>query len=252
MEIDKAAYDMLMSKVASLEHELRGKPAQPQGIDPAQFFNNLLINPKGTMAQYGLEEQHVEQVRTLLIADKLGPNAPLHMQVAANSGQSMTAVRELQQLVKTLADKVSNSETTHKKFTEREKFKAAMTDASKNPNLAKAFAKNPEKYIASLESQGVTAEEFIAKQEGELKEYAELFAPSAGTPAGTTPAASVNADNKTPSKQGAVLSAPLGGNLKDVPAPTIPSKPGAWNKDAFKDLKEKIVAQATAEKPPGA
>lgn len=244
--VSKADFDRLNAQFMSLQRELEIARKKP---DPGAVFQSLIMNPVGSLKSAGYGDDVIEHMRAAFIADKLGPQAPLQMQMAASQGPMMMQFQQLAQTVKDLADKVNNTSTAHSQYTEREKFKSIVTNASKYPNLAKAYAKNPEKYLAGL--QGGTAEDYIAKQEAELKEIAEALgvAPKTDEAAGGAPAASVNADKQGEGKNTTIASA-QSALLNDVPVPKSQKSPdGAWNKDTYKALKERLVA--AANKQPG-
>lgn len=239
--VSKSDYDRLSVQFATLQREveqLRAKPSEEQ------IFQAIYANPVGVLRGKGFNDGQIEHVRQVLIADKLGPNAPLGMQVAAHQGPMMAQFQELAGIVKSLADKVDKTQTGHTQYTEREKFKSAISNTSKDSYLAKAYAKNPEKWITALASHGGTAEDFIAKQEAELKEVAEALGVQAA-PAGA-PAASENAENKGEGKNTTIVSA-QSGLLKDVPVPKPGAAPGAWSKDVYAQTKAKLVAEANKQ-----
>lgn len=238
--VSKAEYDRLNSAYMTLQREAEALRRNPS---PAQVLQSVLLNPRGAFTQHGYAEDAIEHVRNALIADKLGPNAPMPMQIAANQGPIMVQVQQLAGLVKDLADKVNTTSTAHSQYTEREKFKGAITNTSKYPNLAKAYAKNPDKF--GTIPAGSSAEDYMAKQEAELKEIAELLGATQTTaPAGNTSAASVNAENNGDGKNATVASA-QSGLLNDVPVPKTQNSPnGKWTKDTYGGLKERLVAEA--------
>lgn len=244
--VSKAEFDALMAKFMTLQQEVETARKRP---DPAQFLQSLLRNPIGTLKSSGYGDDHIEHVRQVLIADKLGPQAPMQLQMAAQQGPMMARYDELSATVKQLADMVKQTVTTQTIASEQNKLKAIASDASKNPYLSKAFAKNPEKFINALASQGGTAEEFIAKQEAELKEVAELYGAKI-EPGKTAPAASENADTKPNSTEGVVKSA-NSAHMSDVGVPKEPKSPdGAWGKDKFNGLKARLVAEAETKVKP--
>lgn len=241
--ISKAEYDRLNSAYMTLQREAEALRRNPS---PAQVLQSVLLNPRGAFTGAGFADDAIEHVRNALIADKLGPNAPMPMQIAANQGPIMVQVQQLAGLVKDLADKVNTTSTAHSQYTEREKLKGAITNTSKYPNLAKAYAKNPDKYGAI--PAGSSAEDYMAKQEAELKEIAEsLGVVQAPPPAGNTSAASENAENKVDGKNTTVASA-QSGLLNDVPVPKTQASPnGKWTKDTYVGLKERLVAEANKQ-----
>lgn len=244
--ISKAEYDRLNSAYMTLQREAEALRRNPSA---SQVLQQVLLNPRGAFTGAGYGDDAIEHVRNALIADKLGPNAPMPMQIAANQGPIMVQVQQLAGLVKDLADKVNNTSTAHSQYTEREKFKGAITNTSKYPNLAKAYAKNPDKFGAI--PAGSSAEDYMAKQEAELKDIAEaLGAVQTQTPPdGNTSAASENAEKQGEGKNATIASA-QSGLLNDVPVPKSQNSPnGKWNKDTFQGLKERLVAEAT--KTPG-
>lgn len=241
--VNKADYDRLATQFATLQREveqLRSRPSEEQ------IFQALYANPVGVLRNKGFNDGQIEHVRKVFIADKLGPNAPIDMQVAGFQGPVMAQMQELAGMVRSLADEVKQTKTGHTQYTEREKFKSAISNASKDSYLAKAYAKNPEKYLNALASHGGTAEDFIAKQEAELKDIAESLGVTQAAPAGA-PAASVNAEKQGEGKNTTIASA-QSGHLADVPVPKSPMAPeGKWTKDTFATLKAKLVAEATKQ-----
>lgn len=243
--VSKSDYDRLNAQFMTLQRELELARKKP---DASAIIQGMVLNPLGTLKGAGYGDDVVEHMRQVLIADKLGPQAPMQMQMAASQGPMMMQFQALAKTVAELADRVSNTTTAAAQSTEREKFKGIVTNASKNPHLTKAYAKNPEKYIGLLSSQGGTAEDFIAKQEAELKEIAEALGIVKSEPAGT-PAASENAGKQGEGKNTTIVSA-QSGLLNDVPVPKPGMSPeGTWNKGTYQALKAKLVEEAN--KPPG-
>ena len=239
--VSKSDYDRLQNQFMTLQREAETLRKQPT---PAQVMQSVILNAKAAFKQYGYGDDVVEHVRTGLIVDKLGPNAPLQMQMSANQGPMLMQVQELANLVKTLADKVDNTATSHTQYTEREKFKSIISNASKDSYLAKAYAKNPEKVVSEMASQAGTAEAFIAKKEAELKEIAETLGIASAAPApDSAAAASENAGKQGEGKNTTIASA-QSGLLNDVPVPKPGTPPGVWNKDTYAAVKEKLLADA--------
>lgn len=227
--VSKADFDRLNAQFMTLQRELEAARKQPSA-------QQILLNPKAYYNEDGLNH-----LRNVLIADKLGDQAPMQLQIAANQGPMMAQFQQLAQVVQSLADKVNSTSTAHSQFTEREKFKSLITNTSKYPNLAKAYAKNPDKFLGSLEG---TAEDYIAKQEASLKEIAEMLGVTPAPAPDATSTASENAGKQGEGKNTTIVSA-QSGLLSDVPVPkpgTAPS--GAWSKEVFAATKAKLLAEA--------
>lgn len=242
----KAEYENLQRRFMTVQHENESLRKNPSA---AQLLQNLIANPIGMLKGNGYGDTHVEHLRNVLIADKLGPQAPMPLQIAANMGPMQAQFQGLMDVVKTLADEVKTFKTTATKGAETTTFKSAASDASKYPNLAKAYAKNPDKFNTKWDTHDGSAEDFLKAQESELKEIAEALG-VASTPPGDTAAASVNAEQKAPSEKGVVTSA-ASVHLKDVPVPQSPKSPdGKWGKDTYSALKERLVAEAAKKTGP--
>lgn len=243
----KAEYENLQRRFMTLQGEtevLRKKP------DPGQLLQSIIANPIGTLKGAGYGDSHIEHLRNVFIADKLGPQAPMPMQIAANLGPMQAQFQELMGVVKSLADEVKTVKTTAVKGTETTKFQSTASDASKYPNLAKAYAKNPAKFNAKWDSHDGSAEDFLKAQEAELKEIADALGVTPAPQEGNTAAASVNAEQKAQSEKGVVTSA-ASVHLKDVPVPQSPKSPdGKWGKETYSGLKERLVAEAAKKTGP--
>ncbi len=236
----KAEYENLQRRYMTVQNEVETLRKSPNA---AQIIQNMIANPIGTLKSAGYGDSHIDHLRNVFIADKLGPQAPMPLQIAANQGPMLAQFQELMGVVKSLADEVKTVKTTAVKGSETTKFESTASDASKYPNLAKAYAKNPTKFKTKWESHDGSAEDFLKAQESELKEIAEALGVTPA-PGGNTAAASVNAEQKTQSEKGVVSSA-ASGLLKDVPVPQSPKSPdGKWGKDTFSGLKERLVAEA--------
>ncbi len=230
--VSRADYDRLATQFASLQREVEASRRTP-GINPQM----LLMNTIGALRGAGFNDDHIEHLRSVFLADKLGATAPMQMQVAASLGPQMVRTQELQQQVKDLADMVTKLTTTNAAGSERAKLKDIISDKSKYPHLAKAYANNPEKYLGAL--QEGTAEDYAKKLE---EQFTDILGP-AEQPKGDTSAASVNAETGTKSKQQGTSA--QSGLLNDAPPPQAKAgKSGAWTKDTYAAMKAELVAEA--------
>jgi len=232
------ALDTALARIASLENERSRAPAQTMvpGIDAEKFRQALVANPMGTLREVGLSAEHLTHVRNAAIADFLGPNAPLPLQMQANMGPQMIATQQAQAAVADLSRRFDEMTTAQKANAKREEFKAISAMKDKYPNLSKAISANPERYKDVLAQHGGSAEEFAAATEAQLTELASVL----GVPA---PTGSVNnPDNKDQSKK--VASAPLGSATNVVPPPSNQGNAGSvWNKEAYQATKEAILSK---------
>jgi len=237
----KKALETAMGRIASLENERTRAPAQPPGINAHQ----LLLNPMGTLRGAGYNDEQLGHIRNAAIADFLGPNAPLPMQIAANSGAQLVAAQQASAAVADLSRRFDELSTAQKAKAKREEFKAISQLKDKYPNLSKAISANPDRYAAVLDAHGGTAEEFATAQEGQLTELLSAL----GAPQETAPTGSVNnPDNKDQSKK--VVSAPLGSATNVVPPPpsAIGEQVGVWNKETYAKTKAAILSKVTTPK----
>ncbi len=175
-------------------------------------------------------------MRTVLIADKLGDNAPAHMKAIAMQGPQMMAAQATAESVATLSRRLDERDKQEQKAAKRESFKTISGNKEKYPNLTKAVAADPS-LIEEMDRHGGTAEEFAALQEAKLVKLTAAFG---------LPAASVNADNKDQSTK--VTPTPLASNLNgDVPAAANATE-GAWTREHYLKVRNEIVQRATRPK----
>lgn len=222
----------LLGRIATLEAG-RAAAAAPQGIDP----HALIRDPMGTFRQAGYTPDQLTHIRNAAIADFLGPNAPLPMQMQANMGPQMIATQQAQAALADLSRRFDEMTSAQKTTAKREEFKAISALKDKYPYLSKAISANPDRYSAALASHGGTAEEFATAQEAQLTELVAIYVPApASTGSVKTP------DNQDQSKK--VASAPMGSATNVVPPPQ--GNPGkdskVWNRDAYLATKEAILS----------
>lgn len=211
-----------ITRISTLEGELRAKPkAQEAPAAPAfdlvKFRSALVMDPIGTLQALQVPSDHVEYLRTALIADKLGDKADMSMRMFLSQGPQMMAAQSTAESVAALSRRLDDQDKQKEAAAKRESFKTIIANKEKYPNLSKAAAADPD-LIAEAEKHGGTAEEYAASQEAKLTKLAAVFVPST---------ASVTADNSGQSTQ--AKPTPLAGALQgDLPAVAQP-QPGAWD-----------------------
>ncbi len=229
-----AKLDAAISRISSLEGELRNKPkakeeASPPPFDLVRFRQAFITDPVGTMGSLQITAQQAEHVRQTLEVHSQGDRAPLDMRMRVAQGPQMMAVQANAEALATLSRRLDEQDKAKTDAAKKESFKTIAANKEKYPNLAKAAAADPD-YVNKLEKHGGTAEEFAAAQEAELSKLAALFAPQT---------ASENAGNIGQSSQ--TKPTPLAANLNgDVPA-VQQTNPGAWTREAAQKLQNEIV-----------
>ena len=229
----RKALDTAIARISTMEGELRAKPKAAETppapvFDIFKFRQALALDPVGTMRSMQMSPEHIEHVRTSLLVDQLGDNAPAHLRMTVQQGPQMMAVAAQGESLAMLSRRLDERDAREQSTAKRESFKSISANKEKYPNLAKAVAADPE-LISELEKHGGTAEEFAASQEAKLTKLAAVFAPPAG---------SVKPDNSDQSKQ--VMPTPLAGALGGDP-PVIVKNPGGWSRDAFTKTRDEIV-----------
>lgn len=247
-EADKVN-EALAARVATLEKELRTKPAEPvvdvakvQKEIIAKFAHALLTDAVGTLKSMGAGAEQIEVVRAQMIADKLGAAAPLQMQMTASAGPQTIAMQELREQVATLSRQVAEANAAKDVDSKHSKFKAIVeTDKTKYANLTEALKVDEAGVIAALKAHGGSVDEFVADQE---KHWAKF---GLASKAAASAASAETADNKDLSSK--VTPAPLAGNLNTVtdPAGNKPKDPEAPKQWDHKAAVAEIVAK-TANK----
>ena len=238
----------LTTRLATLEKELRTKPTEPvvdvakvQKEIIAKFAHALLTDTVGTLKSMGATPEHIEIVRAQVIADKLGNQAPLQMQMMANAGPQTIAMQELREQVATLSRQVAEANAAKDVDSKHSKFKAIVeTDKTKYANLTAALKADEAGVIAALKAHGGSVEDFAAAQETQWAKFG-LASKAASTASAET------ADNKDQSTK--VTPAPLAGNLNTVtdPAGNKPKDPEAPKQWDHKAAVAEIVAKTATK-----
>jgi hypothetical protein len=219
-----------IARIAALESELRSKPAKESEsvFDLVAFRKQLTIDPIGTLRSLQLGTEHIDHVRSVLIADKLGDQAPPQLRVFAAQGAQLVAAHAQAETIAALSRRLDDRDKQEQKATKREAFKSITANKEKYPNLAKAFAADPE-LVSEMDAHGGTAEEFAASQEAKLQKLVSVFAPST---------ASVTADNRGQSTQAKPTA--LAGTLSGDPPPLEKEQSG-WTRDQYTKIRDGIV-----------
>lgn len=235
----KKLLETAIARISSLEGELRTKPKEketPQAFDLVKFRESLIIDPVGTMRAMQMGGEHVEHVRNVLIADKLGDQAPPQMKVFAAQGPQMMAAQAQAEAVATLSRRLDDREKQEQKAAKKESLKAITANKEKYPNLSKALAADPD-LAEELEKHTGTAEEFAANQEAKYTKLAAAFVPQT---------ASTSADNKGQSTQ--TKPTPLASSLNGDTPPIVKENPGEWTRDAYTKVRDSIVHKYNSPK----
>lgn len=202
------------AELATLRAQKRETPAVPQ-FNPHDFVRD----PVGFMSRHGIPTEHVTRV---LVASALGDQAPPELKVLASLGPQMSATRALEEKFDALSRQLAESASSSKA---RESAKALLSDKSKYPHLAKAFAADP-----SLEDEmvaaGGNAEEYAKKMEARLKVVAPAPPPASDANAEAAKAAQDQSAQVQPATEGA----PPKGDL-----PTLTPPGGQWDHDRERD-----------------
>lgn len=251
-ELQKAL-DTAVTRIASLEQELRGRPQQtqqePQGINPQQLMQALMLDAPGVLRNMGLTPDHIAHVRTQIIADALGDNAPPQMMMAAMQGQQYVAAQQTSAAVADLSRQVNAIVTEQTRKSKRESFNAMAALKDKYPHLSKAISANPDRFLAGLDAHGGTAEEYAAQKEQELAEIVTLLgAAPQGQPAQaahTSPASVNNAANTGHSMQAG--SAPTAGALNATPPPAPQGNTEVWDAAQYQAVKDRILKKVSPQ-----
>ncbi len=236
-----AKLETAIGRISALEGELRSKPKAAEvpaapAFDIYKFREALTIDPVGTMKAMQMNPEHVEHVRSILLADKMGDAASPHLKMMAMQGPQMMAAQATADSVANLSRRLDERDKQEQKAAKRESFKTISVDKEKYPNLAKAVSADPALF-EEVDLHGGTAEEFAVSQEAKLKKLVAVLVPSA---------ASVTADNKDQSTK--VVPTPLAGALGGDPPAITKSKPGEWTREESRKLRDEIVLKSTSPK----
>jgi hypothetical protein len=238
----KTALATAMTRISSMEGELRTKPKEP-AFDPQKFVQSFLLDPVGSLKRMGARPEHLDVARAALIADRLGDQAPPEMRFAAAQGPQVLAAQAMQDSIASLSRQLEDMKTAALTGGKRKSFKAITeSNKTKYPNLAKALSVDEEGIMAELEKHGGSVEEFIKAQEGKWAKFGLVPA----EPATTTSAETV--EELDPRLK--VTPAPLSGQLNTVQQPAAKTEPapGVWNADRHAKLRDEILKKVSAPK----
>jgi uncharacterized phage infection (PIP) family protein YhgE len=220
----------LLSRIAAMESELATlravKPRTDPPFDPEKFRQAFYADPVGMVTKMGVPVDHVTRV---LVANALGDQAPPELKVLAAMGPQMSAVQAASAQVEELSRRLSSYEQKEQSAARAQSVKALISDKTKYPHLAKAFAADPS-ILDDL--GGENAEEAAAKMEKRFS----LVAPP--------PASVENADASGQSTQSkpATVGA-LSGEVPPLPQP----KSGVLTQDEDRKLRDEIVRKYSSQ-----
>lgn len=201
-EIDelKAMIASAVSKIGTLEAELRGRPAPPTNPMPDfnKFKEALFLDPIGTMKEMGAGTDVIDYARDVFIADKLGDQAPPKMRILAAQGPGVIAAQKQETAIAALSRKVDDFLSDQTNASKRKEFADAITQMKdKYPNLVKAHTVAGDDIESELTSAGGSVSDFLAAQEAKWSKFGLVSPPAAAPSASANDAAKI-AD---PSKQ---------------------------------------------------
>lgn len=235
--------ERMMNRIAVLEKE---RSTAPKGPDMKELARLATLDPNAFYKALGLSKEAIDHIQTIAVVNTLGDAAPLQMKMAAMQGPNVIAAQNAQTALADLSRRFDELEKRGKTESLGSQFKAITADTSKYPHLSKMLTAKPDRFNAELAAHGGSIEEFAAAKEADLAILvgSDPAAAPQGTRAGATPAASGsvnNPDNQAPSTKG--VSAPLASRTNTTPAPGAGNeKPeGAWSREAFEELKQRIV-----------
>lgn len=251
--MDEKQVEMLVTRIATLEKELRSKPAAP-AVDEAavrskvisEFAHALLTDSVGTLKSMGAKPEQIEVIRAQMIADKLGDQAPPQMRFIAQQGPQMMQQTKTEEAIAALSRQVAELAKANSEGPKLSKFDSIIeTEKSKYPNLAEALKADKEAIVGNLKAFGGSAEEFIAAQEAQWAKFGLAAKAAASAVSAET------TDNQGQSTK--TTPAPLASNLvggstpAQTPAAQPEKKTPVWNAETHKALVAELV-QKTASK----
>lgn len=208
---------MALAKIAQLEAAREPKRSTPK-FDQRAFE----LDPLGQMQSLGIDVNHVTKH---VVRNALGDAAPQHLKDYVDAGKQYSAVTsgiesKLEHLSRRLEDVIGGRT--------RESFKTLAADKTKYPNLAVAYAADPESFG---DVQGDPAEQ-AAALEAKYAKFAAAFKPQ---PESQSSATSAQADQAKPAANA--------GALQGTPPPVQTKSPGIITDDLYEQLKQETVRQ---------
>ena len=247
----KKQLDAAISRIASLEAELRGKkPASPTaaGIDP----RDLASDPIGALKRAGVPLDHVTKI---IVAHAMGDQAPQQLrEYAAMSQHTSAAQQALATEIQSLRQRVDTYEARDRKDAARKSLQALVADKQKYPTLSAALERDPSIFDEDIASGGDVAE-IADKLETRLaRVIGKPAAPAArqdnaeqngqSNEAKASDAGNTASENKGNTSDNAAAKAAAGvGSATDVTPPPLP-KPtsgGPLTPETAEELKQRIL-----------
>lgn len=223
-----------MTRMASMEQELAGyrsQRSQPQAVpapqapafNPQQFLAAYVTDPVGTIARMGATQEQLQHVTQVHFAHALGDAAPPQFKMLAQMGPQVAATSQLASQISSLGQRLETFETGVKKQSTRDSFIAAVSDKTKYPHLAAAYAADPALFSDAIDGHRGNAVELADALETRHKKLAEIYGPK-------TPAASdetAGADDGQSKQAELATSPPVG--IDPTPPPIQQPKQGVWS-----------------------
>lgn len=247
----KKQLDAAISRIASLEAELRGKKpsAATASIDP----RDLATDPIGALKRAGVPLDHVTKI---IVAHAMGDQAPQQLrEYAAMSQHTSAAQQALATEIQSLRQRVDTYEARDRKDAARKSLQALVADKQKYPTLSAALERDPSIFDEDIASGGDVAE-IADKLETRLarvigkpaapaarQDNAEQNGQSNEAKAGGSGESPTDHNKGNTSGEAAAKAAAGVGSATDVTPPPLP-KPttgGPLTPESAEELKQRIL-----------